>query len=698
MKFRLLAIVCILMCAFAAYGQSGLVTMTGSHTQDAGGNLISNALLCAQVTVAGSPTSVRVGSGGQVITKPACTAVSNGAFSMTLPDTSMTKPANACLSITITDQLSGNVEISDACVQPSSSTSDPTAQSWCSTTTSGPTSCNFDNWSPNLAPQVAVQTGPQGAVGPMGCTLGGTCSSTLSPTAVYSTLYVNPASTTDLITQINSLWASCNHACTVNVPAGNYVVTTGTALMQYAAESLVMDGRGLVHITYSGTGPFLSQHLLPNEFNGNYYQTNEVSGFTVTCTNPAVTACMSVGDILSAKWHDITVFGPGGPNDGATSAGDGIEFQNTNHWMERAEFSGPITVAGFANNLHWMAPAGGTDSFAYGHWSFSMNVGTGTRGVVIDGGANVYNTRSFELNVNASSQSGPSDSVFLINGGFTGTQFIMDGEGPVGGGFQWCINNGLFLFQGAVDTFSGSGCSGTGTFNLGPGGTSTPVLNTMSSVGSIANFAHSQNANAPVATTQTVQVFPYVNLSGPLNYAPGSIAGINFVQSTTVDPFGYRPTSIMFTHDSQLPLCIAEMTGNSTGQPQSNGVCLQSFNNGQIQTQFYTATGVDQLPLPNTASVDYNAGARLIGYGADAATPGAALMAVATANGTATDYVVLDGVHRLLTSTVQVSAPAISTGSTVVYRCTTAGTSPVGTLTTVAANCGASVATNLTVN
>ncbi len=124
---------------------------------------------------AGTPVVV-VGS-GQVGPDPWTATVTNGAFYIQVPDSAETSPLNVCYSVTITDNVTGNVQSGPGygCVQPAGSGTAVTGGSaWCAaqTSTAGGT-CNFDTYPPNLAALVVTQqgpTGPAGAAGAAGAT------------------------------------------------------------------------------------------------------------------------------------------------------------------------------------------------------------------------------------------------------------------------------------------------------------------------------------------------------------------------------------------------------------------------------------------------------------------------------------------------------------------------------------------------
>jgi Alpha-L-arabinofuranosidase B, catalytic len=157
MKNLLKVLVCLCL-SVPVFGQ--IVTVAGSSLSDSSGNPISNATITfAPVLANGNPASYRKGNGGQVIVRPISATVTNGAFTVSLADTSKTSPVNICYAATVVDNITGDSLLGTGygCVQPSSSAS------WCSGN-----SCNFDNFPPSLPGLALIQTGPAGVAGPQG--------------------------------------------------------------------------------------------------------------------------------------------------------------------------------------------------------------------------------------------------------------------------------------------------------------------------------------------------------------------------------------------------------------------------------------------------------------------------------------------------------------------------------------------------
>lgn len=168
--WRTAALVCLaaLVCVPAVHAQVpvGWVQVSAQHTMDAGVPIANGTIAFQPVNNAGVPISFRVGSaaGGQVGPDPFTAPVTAGAFTVLLPDTVLASPVNPCYAVTITDNASGNVLSGPGylCVQPAGSgTAVSGMLAWCTAAGSGyGGSCNWDLYSPNLAPLTLAQGGP----------------------------------------------------------------------------------------------------------------------------------------------------------------------------------------------------------------------------------------------------------------------------------------------------------------------------------------------------------------------------------------------------------------------------------------------------------------------------------------------------------------------------------------------------------
>lgn len=154
---------------------SGPGIPAGTVLTSAAGGAGSMVIGISQATTASGTAARIVLGGGAVVTGPSCTAITNGIFgtpnsyqlaAFSVPDTSVSNPQNLCLRATITDSNQNGKAIYTApCVQPAPSAS------WCyMVNTSGSYTCNYDLYSPPLAPLVLQQTGPAGTPGATGAT------------------------------------------------------------------------------------------------------------------------------------------------------------------------------------------------------------------------------------------------------------------------------------------------------------------------------------------------------------------------------------------------------------------------------------------------------------------------------------------------------------------------------------------------
>lgn len=162
----LLLCVSFLMMGCGAVAQN-FTTVNGSNVQNSSGTKLASGSACFRATDAnGNPISYRAGGGGSVTSAPVCVAVTTGAFTLSLANTTLTSPVNVCYNAYILDNATkqyvvGSPDINRSrllgyqCLQPQ------TTSSWCTAGT-----CNFDNFTPSLPGLVPTATGPVGATGP----------------------------------------------------------------------------------------------------------------------------------------------------------------------------------------------------------------------------------------------------------------------------------------------------------------------------------------------------------------------------------------------------------------------------------------------------------------------------------------------------------------------------------------------------
>jgi hypothetical protein len=143
----------------------GWVKVTAANTMDAGVPIANGTVAFTPVDVNGKPTSFRVGStgGGQAGPDPITAQVTNGAFSVLLPDVFLATPAGVCYSEQITDNSSGDVISGPGyrCLQPAGSgaaISGSPAFCTAATASSGGL-CNFDQYTPTVPASSAQVAG-----------------------------------------------------------------------------------------------------------------------------------------------------------------------------------------------------------------------------------------------------------------------------------------------------------------------------------------------------------------------------------------------------------------------------------------------------------------------------------------------------------------------------------------------------------
>lgn len=134
-----LAWLILLITSFAA-GQT--VTVTASHLQNASGQLISGYIYLQPTLTSGQPTWYRAPGGGTVSSAAVPVPVVNGVLSVTLPDTTLTYPANLCFTMTYPQ---GSLATGYNCLQPH--TTAYNSSDWCQSGV-----CNLDNYLPGNQP------------------------------------------------------------------------------------------------------------------------------------------------------------------------------------------------------------------------------------------------------------------------------------------------------------------------------------------------------------------------------------------------------------------------------------------------------------------------------------------------------------------------------------------------------------------
>ncbi|MFC6644136.1 SGNH/GDSL hydrolase family protein [Granulicella cerasi] len=200
---------------------TGFTTVSGAHLQDASGTLVTNSTIKFQpVDNNGRPLSFRAGGdGGQVIAMATTATVTNGTFTTTLADTTLTTPVNVGYRVTVVDNVTGDLLLSHGyeCVQPSGVTWD------------------FDSYAPNLAAQNTVQYDLTAAL------------KTLSTELGFNT-----------VTSYGDATIACNNTTPTGIFAGvNTSVATSGALKSITYQSASSGGTMTFYLLHANSGGLL---------------------------------------------------------------------------------------------------------------------------------------------------------------------------------------------------------------------------------------------------------------------------------------------------------------------------------------------------------------------------------------------------------------------------------------------------------
>jgi len=116
------------------------------HLADSAGNPLTGTLEFTPTLSSGASTWYRMPGGGTATNAPILAQAAAGAFSVVLPDTTLTSPANICFAMSM---YGGKAIPGYQCLQPHVTPAN--GSDWCQ---SG--GCDLDNYAPNLAPPAAT--------------------------------------------------------------------------------------------------------------------------------------------------------------------------------------------------------------------------------------------------------------------------------------------------------------------------------------------------------------------------------------------------------------------------------------------------------------------------------------------------------------------------------------------------------------
>ena len=362
--------------------------------------------------------------------------------------------------------------------------------------------------------------------------------------------YVDPSSKTDVVTQINDLFAACSNHCEVHLPAGVYRSTsTAPILMQSAGQSLVGDGSGSVSIAFAAPVA-LFWHVTDGTF---FTKAGRLQGMTFICASTA-THCIDAGDSTGATFRDLVIYG-------ATS-GDGVYLHNTSRWMERTVWEGVhigLPNSENAVGMHFAPPAKpGTGSFGYqsfpGVW---FNIRNGGKGLQVDAGAALYHVSTLNISFNLNNPvTGDGTEVVRVGGQVSAGLCSLVGEPSTGGtGYLLghLIGEGYFLCKGSAAVY------GNASVRVeGPAGTAQPrwslysdneIMQASAGAGTIDNWN---------GTHTSMGIFPLAlpGNNSEENAALGFLIGGDRLRT----PFlAFDPRSSLCAHTWQIYQPIAKM-------------------------------------------------------------------------------------------------------------------------------------------
>jgi len=370
MKKLLLLFAGLCFSVVPAFATTGYMTVSSTAITDSTGTLITNATISFSPTVSGIPTGYQINGAGQSVKATVQTQIVSGAFSIQLADVSLTKPKYICYAVTVVDNISGQVlqDFGYSCMQPAS---DGTQSTWCTTTT-----CNFDKYTPNLAAQVSVQTGPQGAPGGS-LSYPGVSSDGVNGLNIVGTLNIGPSTLVSIFphaapvsnwtldtysptTALTSLGGVAKSAFT-GLATGLVKNTTGTGALSIAVGGT--DYQVPITLTTTGSGAA--------SFSGSVLNIPAI-GVGVTYTSPTLYALPAVSSTSTPTVVDSAF------TDNGVVTGDTEQFNLSNNLQ--------LTSSGTATSSQNYGSFSTTDGVSYWNgtapisdaWTHYIFIGTGT--------------------------------------------------------------------------------------------------------------------------------------------------------------------------------------------------------------------------------------------------------------------------------------------------------------------------------
>jgi hypothetical protein len=260
---RILALYCALALYVAlaipaaAQVHAGFLPVHQSGLVDSNGASISNATMCAKVTLNGQDATVQANGQATVSFATRCTVIVNGAWQLNLPDMSFSVPKYACLSLDATDNVSGNHLLTGySCVQPRS-VPPPNIGStpfWCSNA-----GCDLGLLPPNY-PASEAFVAPVGPQGTPGCLAGNPDCTTLVQVDAAASQVVKQSPGTSLnVNVLNGEWNAIAWCATPGVLDDTCIQRAIDDISIHGSVGASVGRQGKVYIP---AGNYLIHHTL----------------------------------------------------------------------------------------------------------------------------------------------------------------------------------------------------------------------------------------------------------------------------------------------------------------------------------------------------------------------------------------------------------------------------------------------------
>ncbi len=443
---KIFALIFCLVCA-GSLAPAQTVVITSSQLSDSAGNAATGTLNWTPTSSAGTPLSYRKPAGGIATSAAVHSQVIGGASRISLPDTTLTSPANICFALTLSTPSGAGLGPGYTCLQPHAVATSPS--DWCQAGV-----CNLDNYTPNLASIAIVQSGPQGATGATGPTgQTGLTGATGSQGIQGATGATGPTGQTGLTGATGS--QGIQGATGATGPTGPTGLTGATGSQGIQGVAGVTGPTGLTGATgsqgiqgvtgalnvnvpawlqYLGTGADGSNITASGTMVGEYFYTNFTVpyGSTVSVTGTGAnrnlvihaTGICTIAGTINARGQDVGATAAKGGGSGGGGGGGTLAGTASANTFNLAGFT--VTVGGSAGSSGGGAGGNGNVPVSYDQ-RWVTNSGMGMDGAFLGGVAGGQGGSSGGSGGNA------GGGVFLLCASITGTDGTHTGTINVSG-------------------------------------------------------------------------------------------------------------------------------------------------------------------------------------------------------------------------------------------------------------------------